>query len=227
VKGEAVKSRQYRVYPVLSDELNEGIIWVRDFNLYAKLSGTRSIVRITAARKRIHSEALHADARYLERWRDNLDDRMEKQVGSSADLEKRRADLKAHQAEFQKSLEQSGSADPLVFMSKWHRVRLGLCPDGAPCTAMLSVEVGDSPRTMLWQFRVGLEHPQVAVYLATALAIVGIGLGFIALGLGFLALPNDLWEAAKPTFRVLGPLFIAVGGIVFIRGLWSLIRRHR
>jgi hypothetical protein len=153
---------------------------------------------------------------------------MEKsQVGTNSDLEKRRADLKARQAELQESLEQSRSVDPLVFMSKWHRVRLGLCPDGAPCTAMLSVEVGHSPTTMTWQFRVGLEHPQVAVYLATALAIVGIGLGFIALGLGFLALPNDLWEAAKPAFKLLGPLFMAVGGIVFLRGLWSLVRRHR
>lgn len=149
-KGGVFDGQSISRTPRAERRAKRGVIWIRDFNLYGKLSGTRSIVRIVADKRRIYSEALHADDRHLERWRDNLADRIEKTLGRSiADLEDRRAEL-------QKSLEKSKSVDPLVFMSKWHRVRLGLCPDGAPCTAMLSIRVGEWPRTLLWQFRAGI-----------------------------------------------------------------------
>jgi hypothetical protein len=222
--------KAYRVHPVLSDDLNEGIIWIRDREL-PKLGGQRRVVCISSEKKHIHSEVLHAEARYLERWLDNLDGRIPKVASAERKnrLENSHKELQTQLAESQKEVnDRSKGLPPLVFMSEWHRKRLGICEGGAPCTAVLSVKVPPSGlAAVCWQFRAGIEHPQVVAYLATALAIIGMGLGFIAIGLGLLAIPEHLWDPATGFFRAAGILFMLLGVILFAIGLVSVTQRAR
>ena len=85
------------------------------------------------------------------------------------------------------------STKDLIFINAWYRQRLGIPRD--PCSEQdLQIAVAKFP--LLSQFCACLQHPQSVVFLATVLAILGLGLGIIGIGLGLIGI-KDLWCAGK------------------------------
>ncbi len=88
------------------------------------------------------------------------------------------------------------NCESTIFMSQWHRTALDLEPDQI-CS--LKVRMPRWYERISRQVRACLGHPQIVVFLATVLAILGLGVGFIGAGLGFTPMVKDVrdtfWES--------------------------------
>src|SRR5712692_9385353 len=223
----------YWVHPALGDDFNEGIVWLLYSGWRPKLQGLRRVVRIVSfvkGSKPVFCEAVWADERYLERWIENFDERRELfnrspvPAGQAAkDLDDRKQTLEVARAALWAYRTKGRTTPPLVFMGQWHRRRLGLTVLTRDKVRQhdpydpwsLEITIGKFPRSIWWQFRAGVEHPQLVVVLATVLAIVGLGVGVIGLGLGLIAIPyeNVLGQigVASTTRGTVGGVFESVG----------------
>jgi hypothetical protein len=80
------------------------------------------------------------------------------------------------------------AADNVIFISKWYRDRLRITDDQLCSRITLKIDLSGKLPAFLWPAIACIQHPQVAVRLATWLGLVGLGLGFIGVGLGLLPL---------------------------------------
>jgi len=108
--------------------------------------------------------------------------------------------------------------DRMFFISEWYRNQLAIHEKpGVPVN--ITLEISDSG---LWQVYACLQHPQIVVFVATILGIVGAGLGLIGLGLGLIGI-RDWIQAGLP----IGTL-IAIGGfLVTIFGIIKVLERNK
>ena len=81
----------------------------------------------------------------------------------------------------------------LVFINGWYRQRLGI-PRNSCSEQDLQIAIAKFP--VLDQFFCLSSHPQSVVFLATVLAILGVGLGIIGVGLRLIGI-KDLWCAGQ------------------------------
>ena len=115
----------------------------------------------------------------------------------------------------------------LVFMSGWHRQPLCLTETMPGEVVSLDITIGRFPRSLLWQIRAGVKHPQLIVFLATVLGLIGVGLGLMGLGLALVALKMDiLWlagylaECLKWFPIILEWFLVILGGVIIA---WSIV----
>lgn len=187
--GDNAHTKPYEVHTALRDDLNEGWVWVRDSGLKDQLQDQRRIVRIEFNGKKVYCEALYADKYYLKRFG-----------------ERRVKD----------DLTEIPSDKDLVFINGWYRQRLGI-PRNSCSEHDLQIEIAKF--LVLSQFCACLQHPQSVVFLATVLAILGLGLGIIGVGLGLIGI-KDLWctgQGVGIAFVIAGAIICAVGFIPFFR----------
>ncbi len=93
--------------------------------------------------------------------------------------------------------------DDQLFISAWYRHKLDL--DFGPTE--LAIETAGIPYSLWWQFLACIHHPQVVVFLAAVLGMVGLGLGTAGVGLGLIGLTE--W----------GPVAHRIGWTVFVAGI--------
>ena len=249
-------TKMYRIHSSLSSDINEGVVWVRDPSIKSAAHGRRRIIRIRypAAGKQIFCEVLYADDMYMEHFIDALDarERFEQQFAENLNASRAAVQGKSHRlrhlrrsknvlyealAQYRpdKLLKKAAQHDAIMFMGAWHRTSLGL-PD-TPITRQLETEIADDwLRRFWWQFLAGLGHPQLVVFLANVLAILGLGAGLIGLGFGLVAFARDLGEAfgggldlpyGRPILGVVAILSVVGGGVVNGFALRALTRRNR
>ncbi len=188
--GSNAHTKPYEVHTALRDDLNEGWVWVRDSGLEDQLQDQRRIVRIEFNSKKVYCEALYADKYYLKRFN-----------------ERRVKD----------ELTEIPSNKDLVFINGWYRQRLGIPRN--PCSEQdLQIAIAKFP--VLSQFCACLQHPQSVVFLATVLAILGVGLGIIGVGLGLIGI-KDLWCAGQGV----GIAFVIAGAIICVVAFIPFFRR--
>lgn len=210
----------YAVHTALSDDSNEGWIWIRpssqNTDLQGEIENKRSIVRIkinsstqnadlwkeienkggiTHRRKKLakplYAEALLADIHYLERWRENMGIKF-------------------------------GDDYNVIFISAWYRNLLCIGGIGTPMIIDLSLESRKSGSLReLWAllYQYPRNHPQVVVRTANMLAIIGFGLGVIGIGLG-------LFSIDLPVTHILGIVSCVIGLGFSILGFTGLIFRR-
>jgi len=110
----------------------------------------------------------------------------------------------------------------LIFISGWYRHILDNMPVGAQ---KLSISVG---RSLLWQLRAALQHPQVGVLLTTVLAIFGIGLAIIGIGLAIIGVKNLLQPGTgRNAVEVVSWAIMILGALVVLWNIVQLCKRAR
>jgi hypothetical protein len=212
--------RDYWLHTTLTGDPNDGIVWIREPSLRSELLGRRRIVRISACDahghelKHFYAESLYAEEGDLERFEERLESRIERLKrgsppggnGSSTNRIKRLV-------ESQERLSSRGEGDNFVFMSSWHRQKLNLDLSDwgdKPGPRRLTIKPGGFPR-IWWQYRAGVEHPQIAVHMATVIAIIGIGLALAGTGLGIAFAGSPGAAPAAAAVIVGGAVFLAIG----------------
>ena len=209
IQGKALLSL-YAVHQALSDDSNEGRIWIKPSSQNTELGnikqGERRIVRIKRKdAKPVFSEALLADPGYLKRWEETR-----KVKGSE--------------------LEDCN----VIFISAWYRHSLGIEEEKFP----VIIDLDDvkllhpgSPRN-LWAllYQYPRNHPQALVRSASMMGIIGFGLGVIGTGLGVVGINDWLASHISPSLTNFSTPFgfvlcVVVLAIAFFFGIMGLIRR--
>lgn len=184
-----VHTDSYEVHTALREDLNEGWIWIKNDVLKDKLQNQRPIVRInTENQKKVYCEALYVDHFYLKRFNGRM--KCDHPINCNKDR--------------------------LIFISGWYRQILGIKHKDLGLQKNLTITLGKFPLSSLWHLWACLQHPQIVVFLGTALAIIGLGLGGIAVGLGLIAI-EDLCPSGRPVAIAFVLLGIAVCSFGIIR----------
>jgi len=151
----------YSVHPALSDDSNEGRIWIKpssyNEDLIKEIRNKRCIVcvkRKTKGAKSVYNEALYADAFYLKKWKE-------------------------------RGIEFAGDYN-FVFINGWYRRLLGI--KGSPPWIIrdLKIKRRRNPYALLYKYP--RNHPQTLVLTSSMLGIIGVGLGFLGAAFGFASL---------------------------------------
>ncbi len=154
---------KYEVHSALSDDSNEGWVWIKlpqDTYLYKEIKDRRRVIRIKRKdAKPVYCEALLADPFYLKKWKEKGIDKFKN--------------------------------DSVIFISAWYRYLLRLSSDDIGKIIDLDVEPLDSGSlrelvALLYQYP--RNHPQAVVRTASMMGIIGFGLGVIGIGLGILSI---------------------------------------
>ena len=188
-----VLTESYEVHSALREDLNEGWIWIKNDVLKDKLQYRRRIVRInTENEKKVYCEALYVDDFYEKEFK-----------------------KRCNGIDFSK--------DRLIFISGWYRQKLGIKREDIPCPRNLTITLPkiSKLRLLLWSLQACLQHPQIVVFLATVLAIIGLGLGVIAVGLGLIAIEDQC-----PVGREVAIASVVVGFVVCLYGITRFFNRH-
>ncbi len=247
-----IKDKEYEIFPALIDELNEGWVWIREQEL-EKRRGRRPIAHIEkvtdmGAKRAIYCEVLYAEKIHLFKMEENMETertRLRNHLSSDPGLQ---SSIKLLDGGLSGLKCYNISLDPpKIFMSEWYRCCLGIekIGDLPNRRVMLRVRYNHFPLRWWYQLRACLQHPQVSVFVATVLAIIGTALGFIGMGVGLAALPKDWQMQLLPwiTDKIfidffnrfdivnwlhwLGVVLFVIGIVVFGYGLYAFQERSR
>lgn len=182
VEVEAIPANDslYEVRSALSEDRNEGRIYIFNEELYDQIAGKRYIARVKRNNKEntkaVYCEIVYADDWYLEDWQE-----IWKRRGTSP-------------SDFCK----------LIFISEWYRNLLGIKTIRGKIDLNVKV-LNAEPRSLgarIWEwvwekwallYLYPRKHPQAAVRTANMMGFIALGLGVIGTGLGFLGIM--LWLA--------------------------------
>jgi hypothetical protein len=116
--------------------------------------------------------------------------------------------------------------DHLIFISGWYRQKLGIEREDIGCQRNLTITL-PKLRLPMWSLQACLQHPQIVVFLATVLAIIGLGLGVIAVGLGFIAIKDlcVLGRRASLAFMSVGIVIGFLGILFCLYGIIGFFKR--
>jgi len=113
----------------------------------------------------------------------------------------------------------SNHVTSLIYISGWYRALLRVeVPPGSK--VQLCITSGNGLQQVLWQVAACVDHPQVAVFLSTALGVIGLGLGL----LGVIPALKDIGVVGD---FVSGVLTIGAFCVMLVVLFWLLIRRAR
>lgn len=189
----------YEVHGALSDDRNEGRIYIFNEELHDKITGKRHIARIKKRvdAKAVYSEVLYADDFYLKDWQEIWEKR-----GTVPNLCK------------------------LIFINEWYRLLLGT-KIGEKIVLKEDDLLDPGKREGLWLllYLYPRDHPQAVVRTASILGFIGLGLGVIGIGLG-LSIIKDLFVINILAVIVVVGVFCVVGLAIALLGIIGLsIRR--
>lgn len=196
----------YAVHSSLSEDSNEGRIFILNKNLRSQLKGKREIVRIKRKDKKdaksVYGEALYADGFYLEDWQE-----IWKKKGFV------REDCN------------------LVFISEWHRLLLG-----TNIGEIIDLKIDPLKglwKLLALLYLYPRDHPQAVVRIASLLGFIGLGLGVIGVGLGVIGIKD--WLAKIPTtgfqafldgWILFGLAALVIGAVITLLGLIGFVLRR-
>src|SRR6266566_1971211 len=190
----------YEVRSALSDDRNEGRIYIFNEEIRDKIKGKRCIVRITRKGRKdikpVYCEGLYADDFYLKDWQE-----VWKKRGIAPNVCK------------------------LIFISEWYRL---LLDTKIGKTYDLEVEPLDPrKREGLWPllYLYPRDHPQAVVRTASIMGFIGLGLGVIGMGLGIFSI-QTLFPNFIPGVVLLSALFGLFGLVIALLGIIGLSLRR-
>ena len=200
IQGKGLQSL-YAVHSALSDDSNEGRIWIKPSQnpeLCREIKDRRRIVCIKRKdaekgkdAKPVYSEALFADSYYLKNWEEKW-----KEKGIV--------------------LEDCN----VIFISAWYRRLLGIENIGEIIDLSVKPQTLRNLPALLYQYP--RNHPQALVLTASMMGIIGFGLGVIGIGLGIVGIKDLL------ATNILSPIGFGVcvaGFAVTLLGIIGLIRK--
>jgi len=194
VETKMIFEANLELHTALAEDASEGCIWFKLICAKDHLSGRRRIVRVT----RTDAKGRSMSPVYCE--------------GLYADRHYAKRWLKRSLA--------IDAKDEMFFVSEWYRLRLGIDEDSY-AEIPIRIETYDS-ESVLWQLRACLQHPQIVVFIASILGIVGTGLGLIGLGLVLIAI-KDIFGPGL----AIGILAAIAGLVVTLFGIIQLLGRNK
>jgi hypothetical protein len=191
----------YAIHTALSDDSNEGQIWIRPLQNKEEIENKRRIVRIKRkdAKPVVYSEVLFADDHYLEHWK-------EKGINFG----------------------NSGPDYNVIFISAWYRRLLGI---GNTPVILDNLDVKPLRPLNLpaFLYHYPRNHPQALVLGASMMGIIGFGLGVIGTGLGAIGINDWLAKNISPSLTnfstPFGFVLCVLGLAIAFFGIMGLVRR--
>jgi hypothetical protein len=195
--GGSLLTEQYELHQVERDELHDDWIWLRNQDLRPDIEGLRPAVlfEYTADGK---SRRVCCETLYA-------DDQYL---------------LNRHQ----KICPKEKMGKNLIFINAWYRKQLGIEWNG-PKMINVGVRVPRAPvQAVWWQLRACARHPQIAVVMATVLAIIGTGLGLAGAATVLTDIP---WLTGVPCVELVSHGIAIIGCAVFLLGFVPLFLRTK